>query len=151
VLARGRRVAVLEVLADVGVGSVQRADRSGYRLERPPGAGEWWVAEPDGREVGTLTRCSALGERFRMSLDGLDVEVVPVGSVWRRRWEVQDHERRALVEVVQRRWSRPVHEVNIRAGDLPRALPLVVAWTLALATSPPPAVTRRPRWTTDQV
>ena len=146
--ARGRRVAVLEVLADRGAGSVQLADRSGFRLERPPGAGEWWVTDPDGREVGTLARHSPIGERFRMRLDDLDLEVVPVGSLWRRRWEVQDHERRALVEVVQRRWSRPVHDVVVRAGDLPRALPLLVAWTLALATNPPVAVTRRPRWTT---
>ena len=152
VMDRGRRVAVLEVRPDRGAGSIELADRSRYVLERLPcgdRAGAWWVTGPDGREVGSLVPRAPIGERFLVRLTDLELEVVPVGSIWRRRWDVVDVERRAIVEVVQRPWSRPVHDVDIRAGDVPFGLSLLVAWTLALATTPPVAATRHPRWTSD--
>lgn len=149
VVDRGRRAAVLEVRPDRGAGSIELADRSRFLLERLPHGDVWWVTGPDGREVGSLVRRTPIGERFVVRLPDLDLGVEPVGNVWRRRWDVRDAEARAIVEVVQRPWSRPIHDVDVRAGDVPFELPLLMAWTLALVTTPPVAATRHPRWTTD--
>ena len=152
VMARARRIAVLDVGPGRDTGSITLPDRSRFRIERPPGGGEWWITGPDGREVAVLGRRTLVRERFAVRLDPggparLDLEVAPVGSPWRRRWDVLDEAGRVLVEVVQRRWARSVHDVHVRTGDLPEPLPLVVAWTLALAVTPPVSETRRPRWT----
>lgn len=148
VLDHGRRSATLEVQPDRDRGAILCADRTQLRIERPPGSVEWWVEAPDRGLRAVVRRCQLVGERFDLHLAGpedLDLEVVPQGSLLRRRWEVRDPAGRALVEVVQRRWCRPVHDLAVRSGDVPRDLPLLVAWTLALVTCPPPPATGRRR------
>lgn len=149
VLAGGRRLAVLEVGSHRETGTIVLTDGSRYELERPPGTAEWWFHGPGLRATGTLLRSRPLTEHFRIYLDGLDLEVTRVDRGWRRRWDVVDGEHRTLVQVVQRRLARPVHDVQVRSGDLPPALPWVVAWTVALVAAPPVVPTRRPPWTTD--
>lgn len=163
VLARGHRVAVLDVGLGNDTGAIDLADRTRFTLERPPGSSEWWVTDTDGREVATLRRCTLIGERFAIRLepvcsgspqgradqvDPTGFEVTASGRPWRRRWEVRDEVGRGLIEVVQRRCARSVHDLYPRAGDLPAQLPLFVAWLLASVSHPPLTATRRGRWTT---
>ena len=147
VIAGGRRIAVLEVQPHRGQGHIERADHTRWSLERPPGGGEWWVADQQGRYLATLWRHTLVAEHFALQLLELHLEVVSVGPLWQRRWEVRDPRARTLIEVCQRRLARPVHDVTVRSGDLPRELPLLVAWTVALAAGPPISETRRSRWT----
>jgi hypothetical protein len=148
VVAAGRRLAVLEVHADRGEGEIRRVGAPGWRLERPPGALEWWISDDDGRPVGTLTREGLFAERFLVELEPDAFETRRRGTFWRRRWRVVDRVAgRTVVEVVQRFWSRPVHEVRRRSGDVPEALPWAIAWLVAWTTTDPVATTRRPRWT----
>jgi hypothetical protein len=164
VLARGHRVAVLDVGLGNDTGAIDLADHTRFTLERPPGSSEWWVTDRDGREVATLRRCTLIGERFAIRLEparsgrsswgradqpeATGFEVVASGRPWRRRWEVRDAEGRGLIEVVQRRCARSVHDLHTRAGDLPAHLPMFVAWLLASVSHAPLSATRRSRWTT---
>ncbi len=140
------RVAVLEVQPDRDVGAIHHADRRRWQVERPPAASEWWVSDPDGRPVATIVRTGLIGERFEVQLDELTAIVTPRGG-WRRRWRVTDAEDRDLLSLTQRPLRRPIHDLVRRSGDVPEPLPWLVAWCLALATTAPPAATRRPRWT----
>ena len=146
VVVDGRRVAVLEVQPDRDLGAIHHADRRRWQIERPPAASEWWVSDRDGNPIATILRAGWLGERFELHLDDLTVTVIPCGS-WRRRWRVVDAEARDLLSVTQRPLRRPIHDLRRRSGDVPDTLPWLVAWCLALATTSPPAATRRPRWT----
>lgn len=146
VVVDGRRVGVLEVQPDRDLGAIHHADRRWWQVERPPAASEWWVSASDGTPVATILRTSLVGERFELQLDDLTVTVAPCGS-WRRRWQVIDDRARELLSVTQRPLRRPIHDLRRRSGDVPDALPWLVAWCLALATTSPPAATRRPRWT----
>ena len=148
VMARGLRVATLEVQAHRDRGHIDLARRTRWTLERPPGGGEWWASDEHGRHLATLARHAPVAERFALRLGDLDLDVVPVGPLWQRRWDVRDQQGRALVEVRQRRLARPVHDVLVRSGDLPPGLSLLVAWTVGLAVAPPISETRRPRWST---
>ncbi len=147
VVGAGHRIATLEVQAHRDRGHVELADRTRWTLERPPGAGEGWASDASGRHLATLTRHGPVREHFGVRLGDLDLEVVPVGPLWQRRWEVRDPGQRALLEVRQRWLARPVHDVQVRSGDLPPELPLLIAWTVALAVGPRISETRRPRWT----
>jgi hypothetical protein len=164
VLARGHRVAVLDVGLGDDTGTIDLADRTRFILERPPGSGEWWVTDASGGEVATLRRYAPLGERFTIRVaaapsragfaDGPSAErraatgfeITASGRPWRRRWEVRDEQDRGLIEVAQRRCARSVHDLHVRAGDLPTPLPLLVAWLLASVSHPPLSATRRSRW-----
>jgi hypothetical protein len=154
---------------DVGLGNdsgtIELADRTRFILERPPGSAEWWVSDEDGDDVATVWRCTPLGERFTIRLwpagpdggshragaDRLEptgFQIAASGRPWRRRWDVRDQQGRGVIEVIQRRCARCVHDLHIRSGDLPAPLPLLVAWLLASVSHPPLSATRRERWTT---
>lgn len=147
VVRDGQRVADLEVGADHRGGSLVHADGWCWQVAHPPGSGEWWLSNGDGAVVATATRHAPVGERFEVELaDGTRYLVTPVGRWWTRRWRVRDEGDRAVLEVNQRRVTRPVHDVVQRAGDLPGELVWVVAWLLAERLSRGQARTRRPRW-----
>jgi hypothetical protein len=147
IVVAGTRVAELEVCPGRHTGSVRQADGTRWTLEQPPGASEWWVAGEDGEPIATLEHPSLFGERFTVQIAVASYRIVPCGSAWRRRWRVVDDQDRELLDVVQRPLARSVHDLRRRSGDVPQELPMLVAWTLALATSAPMPETRRPRWT----
>ncbi|MFP4148538.1 MAG: hypothetical protein ACLFUG_06885 [Nitriliruptoraceae bacterium] len=142
----GRHVADVEVAPDHGSGSIRHEDGWSWRIEHPPGSGEWWLADGD-RPVATAARHAPVGERFALELAGGGrFVVVPTGRWWTRRWSVHDDEERVVLEVRQRPLTRPVHDLVLRSGDLPPELPWVVAWVLAERLSRRQATTRRSRW-----
>ncbi len=143
----GVRVAELEVCPGRRTGSIWQADRTTWRLEQPPGSAEWWVNDAAGGPIATLERPAVFGERFWVHLDGCSYRIRPQSNAWRRRWSVLDEQDRELLEIVQRPLSRPVHDLRVRSGDVPRELSLLSAWLLSLVTSAPMPDTRHPRWT----
>lgn len=146
VISDGRRIAVLEVDGTRERGAVHRADRSRWSLQRPPGASEWWIADDAGVPLGTVARTNLVRERFTLEIAGTVVQVVPLSKPWRRRWSVVDAQGHELIEVLQRPYSRTVHDLWLRSGDVPPELPLVVAWTIALVTTDRVTEARRTRW-----
>lgn len=142
----GQRVCDLEVAVDRSGGAIRHVDRWGLDVSPPPASGEWWLVDDEGRPRATVTRNSPVGERFRLDVAGTCFDVAPVGRWWRRRWAVCDTEERTVVEVVQRAFTRPVHDLHVRSGDLPAELAFVVAWLLAERTSRGLSPTRRPRY-----
>lgn len=148
VISGGHRIAVLEVGPGRARGAVHHADRTRWNFQRPPGATEWWISDDAGEPLGTVARTSLVRERFTVEIRDAAAEVVPVSKPWRRHWSVVDDTEREVIEVVQRPYSRPVHDLLLRSGDVPADLPLAIAWIVALATSDRIAETRRPRWTT---
>ncbi|MEX2549254.1 MAG: hypothetical protein WD638_03425 [Nitriliruptoraceae bacterium] len=146
VLLAGRLVCELEVGGGGTQGSARLRGGREWSLTHPPGSGEWWVLDPDAHVIGTITRRHALGDAARIACGEEVFDLVPVGGWWRRRWEVRDQERHVVVTVTQRVLTRPIHDLRLRVGDLPAALPWVVAWWLAARTSRGVATTRRPRW-----
>jgi hypothetical protein len=147
VISGGTRLAVLEVGPDRARGAVHHADRRRWTFQRPPAATEWWISDDAGASLGTVARTTLVRERFALEIAGTAAEVVPVSKPWRRRWSVIDGAGREIIEVVQRPYSRTVHDLWLRSGDVPPDLPLVVAWVVALATSDRMPETRRARWT----
>ena len=147
-ISEGHRIAVLEVGAGRERGAVHHADRRRWTFQRPPGASEWWIADDAGRPLGTVARINLLRERFSLEIAGTSVEVLPLSKPWRRRWSIVDEAGREVIEVRQRPFSRTVHDLSLRSGDVPAELPLAVAWVVALATSDRVEVSRRPPWTT---
>lgn len=142
----GRRVCDLEVSIDGASGAIRHVDGWALRVSHPPASGEWWVTDREDRSCATVTRNSPVGERFRLELADATFDIAPVGRWWRRRWVVCDTEGRTVVEVVQRLFTRPVHDLHLRSGDLPRELAFVVAWLLAARTTRGLRPTRRPRF-----
>lgn len=148
VMAASRRLAVLEVGPGRDSGVVTHAGGERWSLQRPPAASEWWMARDGGQALGAVARTSPLREHFELDIVGLHATIVPVSRLWRRHWSVVDSSGRELVEVRQRPFSRTVHDVMVRSGDVPSELPMTVAWVVALVTSGRIAVTRRSRWMT---
>lgn len=147
VLVGGTRIAVLEVGPGRDSGAVHHANRRQWTVQRPPGATEWWVADDDGAPLATVGRRTLVRERFTIGLGEQTLELVPIGTPWRRHWSVVDQADREVMELLQRPLSRTVHDLMARSGDLPPESPLLVAWVLAMATSDRLAEPRRPRWT----
>lgn len=147
VVRDGRRVADIEVTAGRTGGRIRHEDGWEWRIEHPPGSEEWWLRDEAERLVATAARHAPVGERCDLALaDGDRYTIVPVGRWWTRRWSVRDAADREVLEVVQRRVTRPVHDLAPRSGDLPRELAWVVAWLLAERLSRGQATTRRSRW-----
>lgn len=146
VVRDGRRLADVEVAPDHHSGTIRHEEGWTWQIEHPPGSGEWWVRDGD-RSVATAARHAPVGERGVVVLaDGSRFAVVPTGRFWTRRWSVRDAGERVLLEVTQRPVTRPVHDLRIRSGDLPRELSWVVVWLLAERLSRGQATTRRSRW-----
>jgi hypothetical protein len=147
VVQDAKRVADLEVGAGQTGGRLRHEDGWRWRIEHPPGSGEWWIRDEADRLVATATRAAPIGERRAIELaDGGRFVVVPTGRWWTRRWSVRDADDRVVLEVAQRPLTRPVHDLTLRSGDLPPALAWVVAWLLAERLSRGQATTRRSRW-----
>jgi hypothetical protein len=147
VVRAGHRVADLEVAAGHTGGRLRHEDGWRWRIEHPPGSGEWWVRDELDRLVATAAQHAPIGGRWAVELsDGGRFVVVPTGRWWTRRWSVRDPDQRVVLEVLQRPLTRPVHDLVLRSGDLPPALPWVVAWLLAERLSRGQASTRRSRW-----
>ncbi len=145
----GRRVCDLEVAADHASGTIRHLDGWARQVNHPPASGEWWVADEDGGERATITRDGPLGERYDIEVAGARHRIEPVGRRWwRRRWSVRDAADREVLTATQRLATRPVHDLEPRAGDLPEDLVWVVAWLLAERLSRGQSTTRRPRWGT---
>jgi hypothetical protein len=148
VLVGAQRIAVLEVGPGRESGAVHLANRTRWQVRRLPGASEWWLSDDAGDVFGTIVRTTLLRERFTLELGSDRLDVLPTSKPWRRHWSVLDAEGREIMELLQRPLSRTVHDLFTRSGDLPRELPLMVAWVAALATSDPLVQTRRPHSTT---
>jgi hypothetical protein len=146
VISEGHRIAVLEVDGSREYGAVHHADRTRWTFQRPPGASEWWVGDDAGIPLGTIARTTLVREHFTVDIAGTTVQVVPLSKPWRRRWSVIDAAEHEVIEVVQRPFSRTVHDLMLRSGDVPAELPLAVAWTVALATSTRVTAASRSRW-----
>lgn len=147
VVRDGARIADLEVSSDHAGGAVRHENGWRWRIEHPPGSGEWWLRDDQGGLVATAARHAPVGERCEVELaDGGCFTVVPTGRWWIRRWSVRDEDERVVLEVVQRSVTRPVHDLVLRSGDLPPELAWVVAWLLAERLSRGQATTRRSRW-----
>ena len=142
----GQRVCELEVATDRGSGVIRHVDRWQLSVAHPPASGEWWLLDADGAARCTVTRTTPFGERFHIQIEGAEFHVVPMGRWWRRRWWVCDAEERTVLEVRQRLFTRPIHDLAIRSGDLPADLCWVVAWLIAERTTRELAATRRPRY-----
>ncbi|MFO7864192.1 MAG: hypothetical protein R6U85_09350, partial [Salinivirgaceae bacterium] len=129
VVRDGTRIADLEVAGDHSGGVLRHEDGWRWVVEHPPGSGEWWLRDGDGRLVATAARHAPVGERCEVELTEVGrFVVVPTGRWWTRRWSVRDTGERVVLEVVQRPVTRPVHDVVLRSGDLPTELVWVVAW-----------------------
>ena len=149
VVHNGHRVCDLEVSTEHAGGRICHLDGWGRAVTHPPASGEWWFVDDLGVDRAIVTRSSALGERYDLDVAGTKLRVEPVGRRWwRRQWSVRDADDREVVTVTQRLFTRPVHDVEPRAGDLPEDLVWVVAWLLAERLSRGQSVTRRPRWGT---
>ena len=145
----GLRVCDLEVATGHAGGTIHHLDGWQRRISHPPASGEWWVADDTGAPRATVTRTAPLGERYDVEVAGAHHRIEPVGRRWwRRRWSVRDADGREVLTVTQRLFTRPVHDLEPRAGDLPEDLVWVVAWLLAERLSRGQAATRRPRWGT---
>jgi hypothetical protein len=149
VLLAGQLVCELEVGQGASEGVTRLRDGRKWSVTHPPGSGEWWVLDGEDHVTATITRCGVLGARARISCGEDAFDVVPVGGWSRRRWEVRDRQGHVVLAVTQRVFTRPVHDLRIRVGDLPVELPWLVAWWLAARTSRDLATTRRPRWVGD--
>jgi hypothetical protein len=147
VVRDGTRIADLEVSGDHSGGTLRHEDGWCWRVEHPPGSGEWWLRDDHGQLVATAARHAPVEERCEVELtDAGCFAVVPTGRWWTRRWSVRDVDERVVLEVVQRPVTRPVHDVLLRSGDLPSELVWVVSWLLAERLSRGQATTRRARW-----
>ncbi len=145
----GRRVCDLEVATDHTGGTIRHLDGWTRRVLQPPASGQWWVLDAAGTERGVVTRTASLGERFDLEVAGDRHRIEPVGRRWwRRRWSVRDADDREVLTATQRLLTRPVHDLEPRAGDLPGDLVWVVAWLLAERCSRGQSATRHPRWGT---
>jgi hypothetical protein len=146
VVHNGQRVCDLEVAVGRDGGAIRHVDDWILRVSHPPASGEWWLTDAAGALRATVSRNSPVGERFHIEVAGESFDVAPVARWWRRRWSVCDAEERTVVEARQRLFTRPVHDVWVRSGDLPPELVWVVAWLLAERTTRGLSPTRRPRW-----
>ncbi len=147
VVHAGRRVCDLEVSVAGSSGTIRHLDGWRREVTHPPASGQWWIADERGAERAIASRAGLVGERYVLQVAGSTYHVLPQARRWwRRRWTVRDADDRALLEVVQRLFTRPVHDLIPRAGDLPEDLPWVVAWLLAERLSRGQSDTRRPRW-----
>ena len=143
----GYRVCDLEVAVDGSRGTIRHLDGWRREITHPPASGEWWVADARGTERAIVSRVGMLGEQYDLTVGGGVYRIRPRRHRWvRRRWSVRDADDREVLELVQRLFTRPVHDLTPRAGDLPEDLAWVVAWLLAERLSRGQSDTRRQRW-----
>lgn len=158
--AEGTVVAHLDVAVSRDTGAIV-VDGRRWPVRRPPGGRDWRVtaaafdapgdapASP-ADTVATITKPSAIRERFVLTIATETFAIEPRGPIGRRRWEVRG-DGTQLIEVTQGLVRRRWHELA-PAGDAPQGaawlpvgdddaastLTLVVAFVVALVDTTPP-------------
>ena len=164
VAADGHVLAGLEVAAGRDAGAIVVGTRQ-WSVRRPPASRVWTVtagprtgagpAEPaggdapersfDGEVVATITKPSAIRERFELTVGDDRLAIEPHGPVGRRRWVVS-HRGEPTIEVVQgvvrRRWHelRPLDDADPAPVDgTPGRSTLILAFVVGLVDTTPPS------------
>jgi hypothetical protein len=161
--ADGMVLAGFEVAASRDRGAIV-VDGRRWAVRRMPAGRVWTItdgAASDERVVATITKPSAIRERFELEVAGDRCAIAPRGPIGRRRWVVAAGDEPVLEVtqgVVRRRWHDLRATGRPSAGgdrasnaDVARApsLTLVVAFVLALVDTRPPTGLRGLRGAND--
>jgi hypothetical protein len=141
--ADGRVLVGLDVAPDRNGGAIVVEDRR-WSVQRPPSSRRWTVTSASGPALATITKPSAIRERFELVVADEPVTIEPRGPIGRRRWSVA-RRGEPTIEVVQgvvrRRWHdlHAVGTASMLRGGVVEPLTCVVAFVVALVDTTPPS------------